>query len=77
MDTNIFLFADDARLYEHESILNLQGRIDKFVEWADEWLVKINYGKCKVMALSHQRNPDKSNITYTMKGKCVRKCQYF
>jgi len=38
-------------------------------------LVKIHYCKCiiyVVTALSHQRNPDKSNVTYTMKG-CVRK----
>jgi len=38
-----------SKLYEHikgnESISTLQGAIDKFIEWANEWLVKINYSK--------------------------------
>ena len=52
-------------------MLKLPTAIDKFVEWANDWLVKINYSKCKVMTLGHQRNPDKSNTTYTMKGNVL------
>jgi len=43
---NIFLFADDAKLHEYIKIEGdggtLQACADKFVDWAEKWLVKIN-----------------------------------
>ena len=52
-NSNIFLFADDAKLYNYikgcGDELKLQREIDKLVEWADEWLVKINSSKCRAM----------------------------
>ena len=32
----------------------LQAHIDKFVDWAEKWLVKINYSKCKVMSIMNR-----------------------
>jgi len=46
----------------------LQGEIDKLVEWADEWLVKINSSKCKAMSVWYQRRPENVNIEYAVKG---------
>ena len=52
-DANIYLFADDAKVYQHiladDDEIKLQASVDKFVKWAEEWLVKINYSKCKVV----------------------------
>jgi len=48
-DANIFLFADDAKLYEYIKIERDAGTLeacaDKFVDWTENWLVKINYKK--------------------------------
>jgi len=44
-----FLFADDAKLYEHIKTEGdagtLQACADKLVDWAEKWLVKANYKK--------------------------------
>jgi len=52
-DANIYLFADDAKVYQHiladDDEIKLQASVDKFVKWAEEWLVKINYSICKVV----------------------------
>ena len=44
-DAKIYLFADDARLYNHiKCIVDaelLQSKNDKFTNWAHRWLVKL------------------------------------
>ena len=47
--------ADDAR--------RLQSDIDRIVEWCDQWLMKLNIDKCKVMHIGY-KNP---KIMYYMK----------
>jgi len=68
-NANIFLFADDAKLYNHikrcGDELKLQGEIDNLVTWADEWLVKINSSKCKAMSVWYQRRSEE----YTLEKK--------
>jgi retron-type reverse transcriptase len=43
-DSNIFVYADDAKLFRHVSTsqdsLNLQNDINKLSNWTDEWLIK-------------------------------------
>ena len=40
---NIYLFADDAKVYQHiladDDEIKLQASVDKFVKWAEEWLL--------------------------------------
>jgi len=45
--------------------LSLQDDINKLTHWTDEWLIKLNINKCKV--LSHGRNID-DNYPYHING---------
>jgi len=62
VDSNIFLYADDAKLYRHISTSqdssSLQDDINKLANWTNEWLIKLNIKKCKVV--SYGRNVDHS-----------------
>jgi len=64
-DAKIYLFADDARLYNHiKCIMDaeiLQSKNDKFTDWAHRWLVKLSTKKCKLMSF-HQRHYDTTTI---------------
>jgi hypothetical protein len=79
-DANIFLFADDAKIFEHiktkDDTIKLQNIIGKFVEWAEEWLVKINYDKCKTMAIRLRGSPD-SDTMYKMNDFALQKVEQF
>ena len=59
-DSDIFSYADDAKLFRHISTsqdnLLLQDDINKLSDWTDEWLIKLNINKCKVV--SYGRNID-------------------
>jgi len=67
VDSNIYLYADDAKLFRHistsQNSLSLQ--CDKLTHWTDEWLIKLNINKCKV--LSHGKNID-HNYPYHING---------
>jgi len=45
-DAYLFLFADDAKIFQHfvntVEVSILQNKIDRFTEWTDKWLVKLN-----------------------------------
>ena len=64
-DSNIYLYADNAKLFRHISTsqdsLFLQDDINKLFNWTDEWLIKLNINKCKVV--SYGRNID-HNYSY-------------
>jgi len=68
-DSNIYLYADDAKLLRHISTiqdsLSLQDDINKKKQWTDEWLIKLNINKCKVV--SYGRNID-HNYPYHING---------
>ncbi len=57
---NIYLFADDAKIYKYVSKLEdkvaLQQSVNNFMKWTDRWLVKVNVNKCKVMMFSNRPN---------------------
>ena len=50
---NIYLFADDAKLYEHVSCdddhKSLQCGLNALQEWSDKRLLKLNASKCKTV----------------------------
>jgi len=54
---NLYLFADDAKLYCHikddVDKVHLQKAIDSFVEWTDKWQMKLNTHKCKIISIHH------------------------
>jgi len=45
-DVNIFLFGDDAKVFNHIRVQDdevmLHKCTDEFVEWAEKWLIKIH-----------------------------------
>jgi len=59
-DAMIFLFADDAKIYKHitspADCIVLQEYVDKFSNWTQNWLVKLNVQKCKTMSIYHRRH---------------------
>jgi len=61
VDSNTYLYADDAKLFRHISTTrdspSLQDDINKLTHWTDEWLIKLNINKCKVV--SYGRNIDR------------------
>jgi len=69
-DAKIYLFADDARLYNHVKCIVdaeiLQSKNDKFTNWAHRWLVNLSTKKCKSMSF-HQRQYDTTNNSFTYK----------
>jgi len=69
VDSNIYLYADDAKLFIHISTSqdspSLQDDINKLTHWTDEWLIKLNINKCKVV--SYGRNID-HNCPYHING---------
>ena len=54
---NIYLFADDAKLYKHilcddDHIKSLQCGLDALQEWSDKWLLKLNATKqCSMVGI--------------------------
>ena len=65
-DSNIFLYAADAELYRYistsQDISSLQDDINKLTYWTNEWLIKLNINKGKVV--SYGRNVDHSYHYY-------------
>ncbi len=53
------LFADDSKLVgiikEESDEATLRVDVDRLVEWADEWRMKFNFNKCKVVEYNEPR----------------------
>jgi len=49
---NVYLFADDAKLYKHvitgDDHQVLQKGLNTFQQWSDRWLSRLNINKCKI-----------------------------
>ena len=57
---NSFLFADDAKLYQHivdknDSAL-LSDSFNKMIDWCNLWGMSLNFSKCKCMAIGCNRS---------------------
>jgi hypothetical protein len=61
---NIFLFADDAKIYNHIKSSSdhslLQRACDEISKWSDKWLLPLNASKCVLLRIG--RGKDKENI---------------
>ena len=69
--TTMNLFADDAKLdktIKTKSDVNvLQESLTSMTSWSDDWGLKLNAGKCKVLHISRNPNPIKS--AYVVSGE--------
>ena len=58
----IFLFADDAKLFKHvrsaEDSAMLQRSCDRLFQWSNQWLLKLNVDKCKVLSIGLRNATD-------------------
>ena len=54
----MFLFADDAKLYKHVSGVSdsvaLNECCQNLYDWSDKWIMKLNIDKCKVLTISRK-----------------------
>jgi len=59
---NVSLFADDAKISRHiatnEDSLKLQETLERMHNWSEEWLLKLNISKCKILSITMQCNND-------------------
>jgi len=64
-ESDIYLFADDAKLFRHiiqdSDKIALQKGVNALQEWTQEWFLKLNASKC--MAMSFGRNVEKATLT--------------
>ena len=58
MVNNMRMFADDTKIWRTISCLSdsdsLQDDLDKLSVWSDQWLLRFNAAKCKVMHVGHK-----------------------
>lgn len=70
--SEIYLFADDAKLVKHNlsdrDRQELQKGVNELYEWTTEWLLKLNISKCK--AISIGRNVDKTRMYNITDNDC-------
>ena len=56
----IFLLADDAKLFEHvRSAVDsavLQRNCNGLFQWLNQWLLRLNVDKCKVLSIGLRNN---------------------
>ena len=57
-----FLFVDDAKLFNHvrsaEDSAVLQISCDKLIQWSNQWLLRLNVDKCKVLSVRLKNTTD-------------------
>ena len=61
-NTRIFLYADDAKIYKVINQLsdqaNLQVTLNTVKNWSDEWLLRLNIDKCKMVSYYRKKSFD-------------------
>ena len=66
LDSNIFLFADDGKVFKHikdnVDSVELQKHCQDFYNWSEKWLMKLNIDKCKIVSIS--KNDNANHYTY-------------
>jgi len=67
----IYLHADDTKMFrqlnDESDSLALQNDLDKLVKWADDWQLRFNVSKYKVMHTGTSK--ETSSISMTVDGK--------
>jgi hypothetical protein len=61
-----YLYADDMKIYtvvkSQDDIARLQLDVNEVVDWAENWLIKLNVSKCKVLSIN-AKNKNKSQYS--------------
>ena len=61
-NTRIFLYADDAKIYKVINQLSdqadLQVTLNTVKNWSDEWLLRLNIDKCKMVSNYRKKSFD-------------------
>ena len=69
IDSDIFLFADDTKIFRkienQDDSDNLQEDLTKLQEWSNKWLLKFHPDKCKVVDISIR---DRVHYSYFLDG---------
>jgi hypothetical protein len=72
--TDIYLFADDAKICKHIYSQSdqqlLQHSVDKIQQWSDIWKLKLNINKCKVVCYGRDRSTQ-GNYYMTIDSKDI------
>ena len=73
------LFADDCINYKpvtsREDEISFQNDLNNLVSWSNQWGMRFNPSKCKVMRISRKRHP--GNTAYTMFGEVLGEVQEY
>ena len=56
MKSSINMFADDTKLRKRKDAEELQLDLHRIMEWTNNWLLKLNPDKCKVMHVGKKEN---------------------
>ena len=69
--SSVLLFADDTKIFTEVPVnqQTLQQDLDKLQIWSNEWQLRFNAAKCKVMHLGKQSDP--ASYSMTSDGKAV------
>jgi len=69
---SIRMFADDTNIWTvittDQDIISLQSDLNKLADWSDEWLLRFNIDKCKVMHLG----PRQKSTYHIRDGSAVK-----
>jgi hypothetical protein len=62
---SIRLFKDDRVLYtsgDTEDLLSLQDDLNTLEEWQNQWKMRFNLGKCKIMQITTKRDATQTKV---------------
>ena len=66
------LFADDSKLLavikQDSDMFLLQDDIDRLVAWSNEWRLRFNFSKCKVMHFANRSSP--TDLHFPLRMSC-------
>jgi len=72
-------FADDTKLCSKvcnaEDIAKLQEDLDTLVRWSQQWQMKFNVQKCKVMHVGYRTTKSRNPADYFMEGHKLESCE--
>ena len=71
---NMFLFADDAKIYKHikssDDFKALNQCCGQVLAWCENWLMKLNFTKCKVLSIcQNKKNIVKFNYGFDLQNQ--------
>ena len=81
METLVSLFADDTATWRRDGKIKgsdrvlMQHEIDKVIQWADKWKMRINVDKTRIMVTSSSAEDQKWNPQLEAMGKEIKPVQ--